>query len=100
MLKIKVEIKVPSQRDYKRMIWELREAVKFAMIEAVRKELLLAEKPEHSQKAVTIEIGGKVLPENCHISPIVWVLRRDGWISDRSGITIIPGEYEGVTISL
>jgi hypothetical protein len=100
MLKIKVEIKVPSQRDYKRMIWELREAVKFSMIEAVRKELLISDKPEQSQNAVTIEIGGKVLPENCHISPIVWVLRRDGWISELAAITITPGQYDGVAISI
>lgn len=100
MLKVKVEIKVPSQRDYKRMIWELREAVKFAMIEATRKELLLSEKPAEAQQSVTIEIGGRAFPENCHISPIIWVLRRDGWISDRSAITLVPAEAEGVTISL
>jgi hypothetical protein len=100
-MKIKVEIKVPSQRDYKRMIWELREAVKFAMIEATRKELLLAEeKPNDPKPAVAICVGGRTLPENLHLSPILWVLRHDGWISDGCSITLTPTELEGVTIEL
>lgn len=99
-MKIKVDIKVPSQRDYKRMIWELREAMKFAMIEATRRELLLNEKPEEPSETVAIGIGGRVLPENCHISPVIWVLRKDGYITDNCAITLVPVEMDGVTIAI
>ena len=97
--RVNIGVRIPTRREHRRKSWSLREAVKFSIVELVRKELLLLpEKPKDPCQAV--EIGTKVgiPPEKLYIDPILDVLRADGWIHDRTTVILTPSTKGGVFI--
>lgn len=88
MQNIKINLRLPSNREYKALPWELREAKKFEIIKMTKDCLIEYPLPAEPKASVSIMVGSKALPENIHISPMVSVLRRLGWIADNSTIKI------------
>lgn len=79
MLEVKIDLKVPSQREYKKMHWGMREAKKFQMVNAIKETMILMDQKER-YKSVLLVVGGTIAPEHCYISPIIGALRTTGWL--------------------
>lgn len=101
MKTIKIDIKVPSKREYDRLLWTLREAKKFQMVQSVKDAMLLEDTILRGAEQLLLEIGGRHYPENCYIQPIVSTLRQGGWIKDECVVVLRSNkELEGITISI
>jgi hypothetical protein len=98
--KIKIETKVPTEREFKRLHWTLRETKKFEMVEATRTALLNMPKPENGLSEVVIEVGGGANPENYFLAPVFSVLRSGGWIADDTAVVLKRGKLNGIIVTL
>jgi hypothetical protein len=100
-MNIKIDIKIPSQREYRKMHWGLREAKKFEMTKMIKDTLILHNQPAQRATNIMLIIGGVVLPEHCYISPLMATLRSTGWVSDDCMISIQSDkQLKGVTVCL
>lgn len=99
-MQVQVDIKIPSQREYKKMHWGLRETKKFEMVEATKQALILRDQLKKTSKLL-LEVGGTIMPEHCYISPIVGVLRSTGWLEEGYTVEVMVSKnVKGITIHL
>lgn len=99
-MQVTVDVKIPSQREYKKMHWGMREAKKFELVEATKKALIIEDQPERFS-TVLLVIGGTIFPEHCYISPIMAALRTTGWLTEECVISIqVSRKQKGILICL
>lgn len=95
-MKIQINTKVPTDREFRKLDWPIREAKRFEMIEASRKALIMEDLPEEPVKMVALEIGSKTNVERLFIRPIIEVLRSDGFIADDCSIVLRTTDAYGL----
>ena len=95
-MKIQIETKIPTERDFRKLNWTVREAKKFEMVEAAKMSLILHSLPDEPRGLVAIEIGASTTPEHLHVEPIITVLRRLGWISQDCSIVLRTTDAHGL----
>ncbi len=99
-MQIKIDLKVPSQREHKKLHWQLREAKKFQMIEAVKQVMILQDQHRRYPNLL-LQIGGSIKPEHCYIAPILAALRTTGWLEEDCTITLrVDPAFKGLLICL
>lgn len=90
-----------SRREYERMPWELRSAVKFASTELFREKMRECERRDREAAIVVISSGTNHQPENWFLAPILSVLRRGGWVGDESRLLLFrSSERDSTEITL
>lgn len=86
-LRVRIDLKVPSQREHRRLHWTLRDTKKFQMIQAVKETMILQDQPGEFG-ILHLIIGGTIQPENYLITPIVAALRTTGWLKEDCTVSI------------
>lgn len=98
-LTVTINTNVPTNREFRRMHWSLREAKRYEMLEAIKAALLLEKRPDVPFEGVRIETSSRALPEHYYLDPLFSVLRAGSWISNGASITLVCGRVGRITLT-